>query len=202
MLHIKCPSCLHNLDLAEPSGDGPLTCPDCQARFDRQGQPVDPVPAPARDYPVVASSPNRLTPYARDLEEYEGEKQERREERDFRRDVRGFRRDDMTDDREERVEGKERNVLAIVGLALATCAFLLVGGGLLFRLISDARTSTGVYLGLTLFVGFPTAIAALILSLIGLLYRKVMRPLAIIGLILAGVLVFLLIPAGFLILWS
>jgi len=202
MLHIKCPSCLHNLDLVEPSGDGPLTCPDCQARFDRQGQPVDPVPAPGRDYPVVASGPNRLTPYARDIEEYEGEKQERREERDFRRDVRGFRRDEMTDDREDRVEGKERNVLAIVGLALATCAFLLVAGGLLFRLICDQRTTTGVYLGLTLFVGFPTAIAGLILSLIGLLYRKVMRPLAIIGLVLAGALVFLLIPAGFLILWS
>src|SRR5205085_1748001 len=102
MLRIKCPSCLHNLELPEPEGDTPLTCPDCQSLFDRTGRPIAPIPVPSPNYPVVAGGPRAIAPYSRDLEDYEADKQERRErrqdrhdDRDFRRDKREYLRDEM-----------------------------------------------------------------------------------------------------------
>ncbi len=204
-MRMKCPACLHNLEL--PDGQAAHTCPDCQARFDAAGALLDPVPAP-RAGPISPSVPRNLTPYARDLQEVESRqherderRHERHEEREFRRDERDFRRDDWRDTREDRVEHKERNALAIVGLALGACAFLMVLGAILFNLASTS-TSMKFYLGVTLFLGLPMGLAGLVLSLIGVFYRKVMRVLAIVGVALAALLVFLLVPSGFFLLWS
>jgi hypothetical protein len=193
-MHVKCPSCLHNLDLPEPADDAPLTCPDCQARFGRDGKLVPLAPAPIPRHQPVSPIRRGYAPLAIDPEEYEEERQERREERQERREEREYRRDDRGDRREDRHESKERNPLAIVGFSISLASLLLAAGGLLF---GHALT---FYLGFAMVLSLPGALVGLIFSVLGLLYRKVMRPLAVVGLVMSGTLLLLVIPAGFYIL--
>src|SRR4051794_1094643 len=128
-MRVKCPNCLHNLDLPEPKGNEALVCPDCQARFDKDGNPL-PVPTAARaPLPVTPVQRRGMVPYEIDPIEYEEERRERQEERQERRETRDFRRDDRFDVREERQETKERNLFAIIGFSLELCCLLFVSGG-------------------------------------------------------------------------
>jgi hypothetical protein len=196
----KCPACLHNVDLPEAETNGCFTCPDCQARFTDNGALVDPVPA--ANAPLAVPPRNRmLTPAARALQEQERryldreeDRKERQEDRDFLREKRDVVRERWQDHREDRQEDKSKNIPAIIGLALVVCALLMVGSALLFA--SSGSTSMKVYLFFTLFLGFPMGLAGLILNLIGLFTRKVMRELAIIGLVGAAIVVVLLVPLG------
>jgi hypothetical protein len=191
-MHVKCPSCLHNLDLPEPTDDAPLTCPDCQARFGRDGKLIPMAPAPIPRHQPVSPIRRGYAPLAIDPEEYEEERQERREERQERREEREYRKEDRYDRREDKQENKERNPLAIVGFSIALTSLLLASGGLMFS------KALPFYLVFALVVSFPGALVGLIFSVLGLLFRKVMRPLALVGLVMSAVLLLLVIPAGFL----
>src|SRR5262245_60815848 len=118
-MRVKCPACLHNLDFPDTNGEGPFTCPDCSARFDKAGQRLD---QPARPVPIVAplrsSGSSALSPYSLDpaehdevVQERRDKRQERREERDFRRTERDLDREELLEEREERKESKDRNGL-------------------------------------------------------------------------------------------
>jgi hypothetical protein len=179
-MRVKCPHCLHNLDLPAAAGEGPLTCPDCHEPFSA-GAPT------FRAAPPVAVVRRAAFAPALDPEEYEEERQERRE-------LRAFRHEERTDWRDERREGKERNTPAVIGFALGLACLLLTGGGLLFG------GALPVYLGFALSLSLPGALAGLILSVVGLLFRRVMRHLALAGTAFSGLLLVLLIPLGFLLL--
>lgn len=199
-MRIKCPACLHNLDFPDENGDGPFNCPDCSARFDRNGARLD--QQDMRPVPVVSPVRSRaLSPYMLDPGEYEEVVQERRErrverheDRDFRRTQREIIREEMLDERDDRRESKDKNGMAIGAFAISLCTGLLLSGGLIFG------ERLPFYLGVALFFGVPGAILGLILSVVALLSRKAMRPLAIAALSLSGVQLLVLIPLGMLIL--
>jgi hypothetical protein len=191
MLRIKCPACLHNVELPEPQDEGPLTCPDCQARFDLTGRLIPVTPAPLRHMPVAPiSRRGALAQFAMDPEEYDEQRLERKERRQERREIREFRREDRYDIREERKENKEKNNMAIVGFAIGLCALVVALSGIV---VAD---SMKVYFGFCLAMAFPGAVMGMIFSLIGLFTRKVMRPLAGVGLGISMILLILIVPLG------
>jgi hypothetical protein len=190
-MRIKCPHCIHNIDVATPIAGEPIACPDC-GEWIRRGNALAPVQQRRRRAMSAPVSRGRVDRY--DLEAYEEEWQERREERQERREERLHRREERDDWRESRRDEKERNGFAIGGFCVVLACLLFVGGGLLFA------KALPLYLGMALTLSVPLTLAGFVLSLLGVFLRKVMRAVAIAGAGIGAALLLLLIPVGFMLL--
>ncbi len=200
-MRIKCPACLHNHDGLLPWEGDLYTCPDCRARFDRNGvvfnsspmQLARPVRRPKR--PPLDVLPLEVQWPTIDPVEREELRQERREEREQRRFNRQVTRSEWQERQTERQESKDANVPAILALALSLCPLLLITGGLFFtRVQSEAMKA---YLGIALFLSFPMAGLAFGFAIFGLYHRKGPRPETIVSLFAAALVLFFLLPWGF-----
>jgi hypothetical protein len=187
-MRLKCPHCSHAV-VIESNTSGPVACPDCGLSL-RGNNPMVPVGS----HPVNRAVARRRGAVPFDPEEYQAERQERHEEREERRDERLFRREERDDYRDDRREEKDRNGFAIAGFSIALACLLLIAGGLLFS------KQLPVYLGVALTLSLPGSLVGFVLSLLGCFLRKVMQPLALAGAGIGGLLLLILIPAGFMML--